>query len=153
MFKPLPIFIGLRYTRARRRNHFISFISAASMAGITLGVAVLIVVLSVLNGFDRELRTRILGTIPHALLEFPSGLNDPQDIMRLLESDLFVESAAPLNQGRGLFVTNGLSTSVLIAGVDPTLEKKVSILPKHIIEKAELLPYLNSYWLICIVCA
>ena len=61
MFKPLTLCIGLRYTRAKRRNHFISFISAVSMAGLTLGVAVLILVLSVLNGFDRELRTRILG--------------------------------------------------------------------------------------------
>ena len=61
----LPVWVGLRYLAAKRRNHFISFISASSMIGMTLGVAVLILVLSVMNGFDRELRERILGMVPH----------------------------------------------------------------------------------------
>ncbi|HET7359204.1 MAG TPA: lipoprotein-releasing system transmembrane subunit LolC, partial [Rhodanobacteraceae bacterium] len=60
MFRPLAFFIGLRYTRAKRRNHFISFISLVSMLGLILGVTVLIVVISVMNGFDHELRSRIL---------------------------------------------------------------------------------------------
>ena len=59
------LLVGLRYTRAKRRNHFISFISLISMAGIALGVAALIVVLSVMNGFQKELRTRILGVASH----------------------------------------------------------------------------------------
>ena len=134
MYKPLFIFIGLRYTRARRRNHFISFISAASIAGITLGVAVLIVVLSVLNGFDRELRNRILGTVPHALLEFPTGLETPGKVLNLLNSEGSIEASAPLNQGRGLLVANGFSSSVLLAGIDPAVESNVSILPGHLIE-------------------
>ena len=66
MFRPLALFIGLRYTRAERSNGFISFISLISMIGLTLGVAVLITVLSVMNGFDRELKTRILGMVPQA---------------------------------------------------------------------------------------
>ena len=66
MFRPLALFIGMRYTRAKRRNHFISFISLTSMVGLALGVLVMILVLSVMNGFDRELRTRILGMVPHA---------------------------------------------------------------------------------------
>ena len=61
MFKPVSLLIGLRYTRAKRRNHFISFISLTSIIGLMLGVAVLITVLSVMNGFDRELKNRILG--------------------------------------------------------------------------------------------
>ena len=61
MFRPLELYIGLRYTRAKRRNHFISFISLISIMGIALGVAALITVLSVMNGFEQELRTRILG--------------------------------------------------------------------------------------------
>ena len=65
MFKPLPLFIGLRYTRAKRRNHFISFISLISILGITLGVMALITVLSVMNGFEQELRTKILGMASH----------------------------------------------------------------------------------------
>ena len=61
MFKPVPLYVGLRYTRAKRRNHFISFISFTSMLGIALGVTALITVLSVMNGFEKELRERILG--------------------------------------------------------------------------------------------
>ena len=71
MYKPLSCFIGLRYTRAKRRNHFISFMSFSSMIGLMLGVAVLITVLSVMNGFDRELKQRILGMVPHATITSP----------------------------------------------------------------------------------
>lgn len=66
MFRPLALFLGLRYTRAERSNRFISFISLISMVGLTLGVAILITVLSVMNGFDRELKSRILGMVPQA---------------------------------------------------------------------------------------
>ncbi|MGH8465034.1 MAG: lipoprotein-releasing system transmembrane subunit LolC, partial [Pseudomonas sp.] len=66
MFRPLSIFIGARYTRAKRRNHFISFISMTSMIGLSLGVLAMIVVLSVMNGFQREMSARILGMVPHA---------------------------------------------------------------------------------------
>lgn len=68
MVSRIPFWIGFRYLAAKRRNHFISFISMSSMIGMTLGVAVLILVLSVMNGFDRELRERILGMVPHAVL-------------------------------------------------------------------------------------
>jgi lipoprotein-releasing system permease protein len=131
MFKPLTLCIGLRYTRAKRRNHFISFISAVSMAGLTLGVAVLILVLSVLNGFDRELRTRILGTVPHALLEFENARTDLDPIAEQLSSNRSIVGVAPLNQGEGLLVANGRTVSVAVLGVDPEQESKVSILPGH----------------------
>jgi lipoprotein-releasing system permease protein len=68
MFRPLPFYIGLRYTRAKRRNHFISFISLTSMLGIALGVTALITVLSVMNGFEKELRYRMLGMSPHVVV-------------------------------------------------------------------------------------
>ena len=68
MRHPYELFAGLRYTRAKRRNHFISFISLASMLGIGIGVTALITVLSVMNGFERELRTRILGMASHATI-------------------------------------------------------------------------------------
>ena len=131
MFNPLSICIGLRYTRAKRRNHFISFISAVSMAGLTLGVAVLILVLSVLNGFDRELRTRILGTVPHALLEFEDARTDLDPIAEKLLTNHSIVGVAPLNQGEGLLVANGRTVSVAILGVDPEKESQVSILPGH----------------------
>jgi lipoprotein-releasing system permease protein len=131
MFNPLSICIGLRYTRAKRRNHFISFISAVSMAGLTLGVAVLILVLSVLNGFDRELRTRILGTVPHALLEFEGARTDLDPIAEKLLTKRSIVGVAPLNQGEGLLVANGRTVSVAVLGVDPEKESQVSILPGH----------------------
>jgi lipoprotein-releasing system permease protein len=68
MRHPYELFAGLRYTRGKRRNHFISFISLASMLGIGIGVTALITVLSVMNGFERELRTRILGMASHATI-------------------------------------------------------------------------------------
>ena len=71
MFHPLPLYIGLRYTRAKRRNHFISFISLISMLGIMLGIMALIVVLSVMNGFHKEIRERILSMASHATLSDP----------------------------------------------------------------------------------
>ena len=74
MFRPLALYIGLRYTGAKRRNHFISFISLISMIGIALGVAALITVLSVMNGFEHELRSRILGMASHASI---SGHREP----------------------------------------------------------------------------
>jgi len=76
MFKPVSLLIGLRYTPAKRRNHFISFISLTSIIGLVLGVAVLITVLSVFNGFDRELKNRILGMIPHATISSQQPFND-----------------------------------------------------------------------------
>src|SRR3546814_19949758 len=66
MFRPLSIFIGTRYTRAKRRNRFVSFISMTSMIGLALGVLAMIVVLSVMNGFQRTMSSRILGMVPHA---------------------------------------------------------------------------------------
>ena len=76
MFRPLFVFIGTRYTRAKRRNHFVSFISLTSMIGLALGVVVMIVVLSVMNGFDHEMRTRVLGMVPHATIEGDAPIND-----------------------------------------------------------------------------
>ena len=89
------------------------------MAGLTLGVAVLILVLSVLNGFDRELRTRILGTVPHALLEFEDARTDLDPIAEKLLTNRSIVGVAPLNQGEGLLVANGRTVSVAVLGVDP----------------------------------
>ncbi|MGD8575416.1 MAG: ABC transporter permease, partial [Gammaproteobacteria bacterium] len=77
MFRPYELFVGLRYIRAKRRNHFISFISLTSVLGITLGVMALITVLSVMNGFEKELRHRILSMTAHATVSgFDNRLAD-----------------------------------------------------------------------------
>lgn len=104
------------------------------MAGLTLGVAVLILVLSVLNGFDQELRTRILGTVPHALLEFERGRTDADALMAELEAQPGIQGVAPLNQGQGLLLARGQSVSVAVLGIDPAREAQVSILPSHLTE-------------------
>lgn len=133
MFKPLSIFIGLRYTAAKRNNHFISFISLASMLGLMLGVAALIVVLSVMNGFDRELKQRILGMVPHATI---TGYGKPIDgwpeLLTDLEAHPDVISAAPFVQAQAMLTSRGTVRGALINGIDPAYEEKVSILGKHI---------------------
>lgn len=131
MFRPLPFFIGLRYTRAKRRNHFISFISLISMLGLTLGVMVMILVLSVMNGFDRELRTRILGMVPHATISSEQPMDDWQSLATRLEEHPQVVAAAPFIQLQGMLTHNGSVAPVLVNGIVPDAEKHVSIIEQH----------------------
>ena len=98
MFRPLFVFIGTRYTRAKRRNHFVSFISLTSMLGLTLGVMVMILVLSVMNGFDHEMRTRVLGMIPHATIESATPVSDWQALASQVKQHPRVEALAPFTQ-------------------------------------------------------
>ena len=133
MFKPLPICIGLRYTRAKRKNHFISFISLISMLGMILGVAVLILVLSVMNGFDRELRERILGMIPHATISSPDAMQDWQEVIAQAEQDREVIAAAPFIQGEVMLTHAGNVQGALINGVEPAAEARVSIIAEHML--------------------
>ena len=133
MFRPLALFIGLRYTRAKRRNHFISFISGMSMIGMVLGVMVLIIVMSVMNGFDQQLQTRILGTVPQATVSGVSGsMKDWRSVMKQLEKNPGVVAAAPFTQSQGLATMNGMVQGVMLNGIDPSLEPKVSIIGQHI---------------------
>src|SRR6188472_2564193 len=96
MFRPLEFFIGLRYTRAKRRNHFISFISVVSMLGIALGVTALITVISVMNGFELELRSRILGMVSHATVSGAGeGLDEWREALDEAHRTPHVVGAAP----------------------------------------------------------
>ena len=119
MLKTLPILIGLRYTGAKRRNHFISFISGISMAGLTLGVAVLILVLSVMNGFDRELRQRILGMVPHAALYAKDGLKDWQSLANEVSAKPGIEGVAPFVNIQGMMSHKGRVQAVRISTKRP----------------------------------
>ena len=95
MFRPLELFIGMRYTHAKRRTHFISFISLTSMLGIALGVTALITVLSVMNGFEAELRDRILGMASHASVTTYNGyLSDWHAVEQAVMKDDKVVAAA-----------------------------------------------------------
>ncbi|NWA03791.1 lipoprotein-releasing ABC transporter permease subunit [Pseudomonas gingeri] len=128
MFRPLFVFIGTRYTRAKRRNHFVSFISLTSMIGLALGVVVMIVVLSVMNGFDREMRNRVLGMVPHATIESGEPINDWQSLADKVRQNPKVAAVAPFTQMQGLLTNNGQVQKVLLNAIDPAQERKVSII-------------------------
>ena len=131
MYRPLSLFIGTRYTRARRRNQFISFISLTSMIGMALGVLAMIVVLSVMNGLQEEMRTRILGMIPHATLSSSAPLRDWQHLADQALGNPQVLAAAPHTEIQGMLSRKGMMQPVLVSGVLPAAEEKVSILAEH----------------------
>ncbi|MDP1636019.1 MAG: lipoprotein-releasing ABC transporter permease subunit [Gallionellaceae bacterium] len=121
------LFIGLRYTRAKRRNHFISFISLISMCGIALGVAALIVVLSVMNGFQKELRTRILGVASHVQISGPGGeLGAWQQVADQAAKHPQVRAAAPYVAAQGMLSFDQTVRGVLVRGVLPNAEEQVA---------------------------
>lgn len=134
MFKPVSLFVGLRYTRAKRRNHFISFISLTSIIGLGLGVAVLIVVLSVMNGFDRELRARILGMVPHGSLIGYEPVADWQSLADRVARHPGVAGVAPFSQMQAMLSSAGSVEGAVVNGIVPARERAVSILPEHIVE-------------------
>ncbi len=135
MFKPLPLCIGLRYTRARRRNHFISFSALASMLGIAVGVMALITVLSVMNGFEKELRHRILGVVSHATIEARWGaFADWQDVARRLQARPEIKGSAPFINGQAMLANGPRVTGSLLRGVLPGREPEVSELAKKMIQ-------------------
>lgn len=129
MFRPLSVFIGTRYTRAKRRSHFVSFISLTSMIGLALGVLVMIVVLSVMNGFDREMRTRILGMVPQATVESYQPIDDWRALAEKVKAHEHVTAVAPFTQMQGMLSANGAVQTVMVDAVDPLEEAKVSIIP------------------------
>lgn len=133
MYRPLPLAIGLRYTRAKRRNHFISFISLISMLGIALGVIALIVVLSVMNGFHKEVRSRILGMTAHAsILGVDGSLQDWSKVAQLASQHPRVLDAAPYIEFQSMLVNGSRVTGAMIRGVLPKEEIKVSTIAQSI---------------------
>lgn len=136
MFRPIALYIGLRYTRAKRRNHFISFISLTSMIGIALGVMVLITVLSVMNGFDEEIRSRIFSMATQVAITSSNGrvLSDTQSLTQTALKQAHVTAAAPFALGQGMLVNLGQPHPILLTGVIPDQERKVSEIPSKIVE-------------------
>jgi len=133
MLHSLPLYIGLRYLRAKRRNHFISFISGVSMIGLALGVMVLIIVLSVMNGFDREMRDRVLGMVPHAQIMLPGEMTNASFIREqaLLHPD--VVGASAYIETQGMVVAGDNTRGALLSGIDPETISSVSIIPDHMV--------------------
>ncbi|HET7162785.1 MAG TPA: lipoprotein-releasing ABC transporter permease subunit [Rhodanobacteraceae bacterium] len=127
MFRPLELFIGIRYIRAKRRNHFISFISVVSMLGLVIGITALITVISVMNGFASELQSRILGTVSQATI---TGVADSmpnwQKALAIAEQNPHVKGAAPYVEGGAWLGGNASNQGTLIRGILPEQEPKVA---------------------------
>ncbi|MDH1261531.1 lipoprotein-releasing ABC transporter permease subunit [Pseudomonas sp. GD03944] len=134
MFRPLSIFIGTRYTRAKRRNHYISFISLTSMIGLSLGVLAMIVVLSVMNGFQKEMSSRILGMVPHASISGMKPLDDWKVVAEAALKHPQVVAAAPFAELEGMLSYRGGMQPIQLQGVDPALESQVSIIDQHMVQ-------------------
>ncbi|MFT4607422.1 MAG: lipoprotein-releasing system permease protein [Chitinophagales bacterium] len=129
---PLELFIGLRYTRAKRRNHFISFISLISMLGIALGVMALIVVLSVMNGFEKELRERILGMVSHVTVSSLDGsLKDWRALSDDVRNNDEVIGSAPYVEAEAMLSNLSSVSGAIIRGVEPEFESQVSEIHEH----------------------
>jgi lipoprotein-releasing system permease protein len=127
MFKPLSLYVGLRYTRAKRRNHFISFISLTSMLGITLGVSAMIIVLSVMNGFEKEMRTRILDMISHLnLTNYENRIPESPALLKKATQHPHVLAAASYIQAEGMLIHGTSVNGSVIRGVVPEEEARVS---------------------------
>jgi lipoprotein-releasing system permease protein len=130
--RPYELFVGLRYTRAKRRTHFISFISIVSMAGIALGIAALVTVMSVMNGFEKEVRARILGAAAHIqVLAGERGMEDWQAIAQLARQNPEVTGTAPFVNAQGLLSTGSAVRGVFVRGILPDQEEQVAEFEKH----------------------
>jgi lipoprotein-releasing system permease protein len=143
MFKPYSLFIGTRYAIEKRQSHLVSFISSISVMGMALGVALLIVVLSVMNGFDREMRNRILGLVPHITItsyQYVSPLTNESkgsseqwaDISTKILSHPEVEAVAPFTQLNAMLLIGTEVEGIAVYGIDPEQESKVSIITDYI---------------------
>ena len=131
---PYELFIGLRYTRAKKRNHFISFISLISLMGITLGMTALITVMSVMNGFQKEVRTRILGVASHVQIGSLHGnLSHWQQTAEEAAKHPTVEAAAPYVTAQGMLSHNQVVQGVMVRGILPTMEDKVADFAKMMV--------------------
>jgi len=126
MRKPVALFVGLRYLRARKGSGFVSFVTFASVIGVALGVATLIVVLSVMNGFEKELRERLLGLTAHASILQDGGLEDWSPLVKQLQAADDIRGAAPYIEQEAILSGPGGLAGALITGIEPDLEAAVS---------------------------
>ena len=134
MFKPLAMYIGIRYTRARKKNHFVSFISLSSMLGIAMGVMVLITVLSVMNGFDDEIHKRFFGMAPEITVSGADGqLSDWETIADELKTFPGVKAIAPYVGVQGLLTHEGQVLPIVLTGISPDYEQNVNHLESKLL--------------------
>ena len=128
-----PLFVGLRYTWAKRQNTFISFVSLFAFIGMALGVFALIVVLSVMNGFDRELKHRLLRVVPHGFVSANEQIFNWKALGEKVEGSEGLVGWAPFVEGHAMIAYGGRVHGVEIQGVDPVLEPQVSVVHEHML--------------------
>ncbi|MGF1790910.1 lipoprotein-releasing ABC transporter permease subunit LolE [Photobacterium profundum] len=137
MFRPLSLYIGSRFSRAKQRNRMVSFISISSILGIAVGVAVIIIGLSAMNGFERELQNRVLAVIPHGELEaVKAPLTEWQPILETVKKHPRVTGAAPYVSFTALLEKGSNLKAVAVRGVNPEEEIQVSALPQYVKDNA-----------------
>lgn len=127
------LFITWRYLVSKRKEKFISLISLISILGIAVGVTALIVVIAVMNGFDKELRERIVGVNPHVLIEKQGGIDNPEELLSVLDRTEHVSGAAPFINGQALFKVDKAATGVLLRGIDTSLEQEVTKIEQYLV--------------------
>ena len=127
MFRPLSLFVGLRYTRSKRRNGYVSLFSFVSIITLCLGVMLLIVILSVMNGFEKEVRERILNMISHITVSgFDGKIQDWQSVVKKVRQNPEVVGTAPFIRAEGMLIYKRQVQGSLYRGIDPKLERSVS---------------------------
>lgn len=128
-FSSYVFMLGVRYGLSRKHSRLVSFISRLSIAGLVVSVALLIVVMSIMNGFDRELRTKILSLMPHASIYYQQGIDDPVPLMKTIEQHPQVVGTSPFVQLEGLVSRKKNVAPILLFGIDPQQEVRTSSLP------------------------
>ena len=126
----LPIYLGYKYFRSKK-GAFASFTSIMAIAGLALGVAALVIVLSVMNGFERELQTRVLGVVPQLIIRNESAITQYNDLIAQLIESPEVQAASPYIETQGLMSANNRARGVFVTGIIPELEESISILPNY----------------------
>jgi len=135
VFHPLPVFVGLRYVRTRRQGFFVSFISWISMAGVCLGVAALITIISVMNGFEGELRNRLVSLTAHATVSGPpERMANWQAVTERIRTVPGVEGVAPFVDVQAMLGRSGTLEPVLLHGIDPVAEANVSSIERNLLQ-------------------
>ena len=129
----LPIYLGYKYFRSKKGT-FASFTSLMAIAGLALGVAALVIVLSVMNGFEKELQTRVLGVVPQLIIRSNESIDNYEELMSKIITTNNVLSVSPYIETQGLMSAKNRSRGVFITGINPQLEESMSILPQHFID-------------------
>ena len=127
------LWLGLRYLFAKRRERFISVIAVVSIAGVTLGVAALLIVLAVMSGFDRDIKEKLIGTNAHLIVDAPQGVRDIEGLMRALSATEHVVGVSPFISGQAIVRLPDRAFGVLVRGIDVKREARVNRLAGYMI--------------------